>query len=65
MVKLLADCLSEEAILEESAMSVARLIEASVDQAHSFQHDRKGYQTKAKTLIFSLHQNKVFYIYSS
>ena len=30
-MKLLADCLSEEAILEESAMSVARLIEASSD----------------------------------
>ncbi|CAN0266352.1 unnamed protein product, partial [Ectocarpus fasciculatus] len=58
VMKLLADCLSDEAILEESAISVARVIETSMDKAHSFQYDRKGYQTKAKTLIFNLHQNK-------
>lgn len=56
VVKLFADCLSEEAILAESALSVARIIEDSIHKACT---DRKAYQTKAKTLIFSLHQNKV------
>jgi len=59
VVKLLADCLDDEAILEESAVSVARIIEDSIDKMHSFSSDRKAYQTKAKTLIFNLHQNKV------
>ena len=59
MVKLFVECLSAEAILEESALHVCMLIESSIDNLYSFESDRKSYQTKAKNLIFNLHQNKV------
>jgi transcription elongation factor S-II len=58
VVRLFADCLSDAAILEESAISVARIIETSIDNIHSFASDRKGYTNKAKNLVFNLQNNK-------